>query len=182
VALTATIYSFEIELAHVDRGVYESLAFRVAQHPSESVEYLLARVLAYCLEYTDGIQFSPQGLSDPDEPPLAVRDPTGRLRVWIDIGMPEAARLHKAAKTAPRVVVYTHKEPARLVRLLSGQRIHRADALEIYGIDRDLLDAWVARLTRRMRCALTVTDGHLYLTIGEETLSGAIETVALAAP
>jgi uncharacterized protein YaeQ len=179
VALTATLYAFEIELAHVDRGVYESLAFRVAQHPSESPDFLLARVLAYCLEYTEGIQFSPQGLSDPNEPALAVRDATGTLRVWIDVGLPEAARLHKAAKAAPRVVVYTHKEPGRLVRLLAGERMHRADALEIYAVDRDLLAGWVSRLTRRMAVALTVSDGQLYLTIGEATLTGTIEPVPL---
>jgi uncharacterized protein YaeQ len=178
VALTATLYSFEIDLAHVDRGIYESLAFRVAQHPSESPDYLLARVLAYCLEYTEGLQFSPQGLSDPDEPALSVRDATGALRAWIEIGVPDAARLHKAAKAAPRVVVYTHKDPVRLVRLLAGERMHREEALEIYALDRDLLSAWSARLTRRMTCALTVSEGHLYLTIGEDTLSGAIEIVS----
>jgi uncharacterized protein YaeQ len=180
VALTATVYAFEIELAHVDRGVYESLAFRVAQHPSESPDFLLARVLAFCLEYTAGIRFSPGGLSDPDEPALAVRDPTGTLLVWIEIGVPDAARLHKAAKAAPRVVVYTHKEPGRLVRLLAGERMHRAGALEIYAIDRDLLAGWASRLARRMVCALTVSDGHLYLTIGETTLTGAIQRIALA--
>jgi uncharacterized protein YaeQ len=180
VALTATLYSFEIDLAHVDRGVYESLAFRVARHPSESPEFLLARVLAYCCDYTEGIQFSPGGLSDPDEPALAVRDSTGRLQVWIDVGVPDAARLHKAAKAAPRVVVYTHKEPARLVRLLAGERIHRSQALEIYAIDRDLLAGWVSRLTRRMTCGLTITDGQIYLTLGETTLTGTIETVSVA--
>ena len=87
VAQTATLYSFEIELANVDRGVYATLAFRIAQHPSEAPDSLVARVLAYCCEYTDGIQFSPGGLSDPDEPPLSVRDATGRLLVWIDIGV-----------------------------------------------------------------------------------------------
>jgi uncharacterized protein YaeQ len=178
VALPATLYSFDIDLAHVDRGVYESLSFRLAQHPSESPDFLLARVLAYCLEYTDGLQFSPGGLSSPDEPALSVRDATGALRAWIEIGVPEAPRLHKAAKAAPRVVVYTHKDPARLVRVLAGERMHREDALEIYAIDRELLSAWVARLARRMSCALTVSDGRLYLAIGEETLTGAIEPVA----
>jgi len=182
VAQTATLYSFEIDLAHVDRGVYESLAFRVAQHPSESPDFLLARVLAYCLEYTEGLQFSPGGLSDPDEPALSVRDATGALRVWIEIGLPDAARLHKAGKAAARVVVYTHKDPARLVRLLEGERVHRDDALEIYAIDRDLLAGWVSRLARRMTCALTVSEGQLYLTIGENTLTGAIETVARMRP
>lgn len=179
-ALTATLYSFEIELAHVDRGVYASLAFRAAQHPSETEDSLLTRVLAYCLEYTDGIQFSPQGLSGPEEPAIAVRDATGKLRVWIDVGLPDAARLHKATKAAPRVVVYTHKDPARLVRQLAGERIHRLDALELYALDRQFLAAWVARLTRRTKCDLSVSDGQMYLTLGETTLSGAIETCSLA--
>jgi uncharacterized protein YaeQ len=180
VALTATLYSFDIDLAHVDRGVYEALTFRVAQHPSESPDFLLARVLAYCLEYTEGIQFSPGGLSDPDEPALSIRDATGALRVWIEIGLPEASRLHKAAKAAPRVVVYTHKDPARLVRQLEGERMHREEALEIYAIDRELLGAWSARLTRRMVCGLTVSDGRIYLTVGEESLTGAIDVVSRA--
>jgi len=182
VALTATLYSFEIDLSHVDRGVYETLAFRVAQHPSESPDFLLARVLAYCLEYADGLQFSPGGLSDPDEPALSVRDATGALKVWIEIGTPDAARLHRAAKAAPRVVVYTHKDPARLVRLLAGERIHRDEALEIYALDRELIATWAARLQRRTVCALTVSDGGLYLTLGDDTLSGSIDSVSRGAP
>src|SRR5438045_1901862 len=109
-SLTATIYNFEIELADADRHVYESLALRVAQHPSESPEYLITRVLAYAIEYTDGIAFS-AGLSDQDEPAITVRDLTGAVRSWIEIGSPEAARLHRASKAAPRVAVYTHKDP-----------------------------------------------------------------------
>jgi uncharacterized protein YaeQ len=181
VAQTATLYSFEIELAHVDRGIYETLSFRIAQHPSETSDSLVARVLAYCLEYTGGIQFSAQGLSGPEEPALAVRDPTGTLVVWIDIGVPDAARLHKAAKAASRVVVYTHKDPGRLVRLLEGERIHRADALELYAIDRPLIAAWVSRLTRRMTISLTVNDGQIYVTIGDATISGTVEKIALVA-
>jgi uncharacterized protein YaeQ len=179
VGLTATLYSFEIELAHVERSVYETLSFRIAQHPSETADFLLARVLAYCLEHTNGIQFSAQGLSGPDEPALAVRDATGTLLVWIDVGAPDAARLHKAAKAARRVVVYTHKDPNRLTRLLEGERIHRADALELYAIDRQFIAAWAARLTRRMAVSLTVSGGQLYLTIGDTMIFGAIEPIAL---
>jgi uncharacterized protein YaeQ len=174
-----TLYSFDIELAHVDRGVYETLSFRIAQHPSETDDYLLARVIAYCLEFTDGIQFSSQGLSGPDEPALSVRDPTGALLTWIDIGVPEAARLHKAAKAAPRVVVYTHKDPSRLLRLLEGERIHRAASLELYAIDRELIAEWTTHLARRMTISLTVTGDQIYLTIGNATISGSIQRLAL---
>ena len=85
-ALTATIYNFEVDLAHADRGVYETLVVRAARHPSESEDYLVTRVLAYCLEHTEGIAFSTGGLSDPDEPALAIRDLTGAITAWIEIG------------------------------------------------------------------------------------------------
>ncbi|HEX7018849.1 MAG TPA: YaeQ family protein [Gemmatimonadaceae bacterium] len=178
-ALSSTIYSFDVDLSNVDRHVYETLSLRVAMHPSETEEYLLTRVIAYCLEYTEGISFS-KGLADPDEPALAVRDLTGALRVWIDIGAPDASRLHRASKMAPRVAVYTHRNAAQLVKQLSGERIHRAEALEIYAVDRDLLAALVARLDRRMTFALSVTEGHLYLDIGGESLSGSVERLALS--
>ncbi|HLS85346.1 MAG TPA: YaeQ family protein, partial [Burkholderiales bacterium] len=76
-ALTATLHQFTVALSDVDRGVYETLAIKAARHPSESAEYLWTRVLAYCLEYADGIAFSRGGLSDPDEPAVLVRDLTG---------------------------------------------------------------------------------------------------------
>lgn len=172
--LTATIHTFDIELADVDRQVYESLALRVARHPSETEEYLLTRVLAYCLEYTDGIAFS-KGLHEPDEPALTVRDLTGALRSWIEIGAPDAARLHKASKAAPRVAVYTHKDPALLLRQLAGERIHRAEAVELYAIDRTFLAELAERLVRRMAFSLSVTDRQLYLTLGADTITGAVE-------
>jgi uncharacterized protein YaeQ len=179
VALTATIYNFDVQLADVDRGVYETLALRVARHPSETEEYLLTRVLAYCLEYAEGIAFS-NGIAEPESPSIAVRDLTGALRVWIDVGAPDAARLHKASKAAPRVAVYTHRDPAQLLRQLAGERIHRADALELYAVDRELLAALAARLDRRMKLDLSVTDRHLYVGVDGATLSGVVERHALA--
>ena len=177
-ALSATIYNFTIGLSDVDRAVYETLSLKAARHPSESAEHLVTRVLAYCLEYAEGIGFS-RGISDPDEPALSVRDLTGTLKVWIDIGSPEAARLHKASKAAPRVAVYTHKDPAQIQRQLAGERIHRSEALELYAIDRELVAGLVKVLERRMKIDLSVTDRHLFLSIGDITLSGSVERVRL---
>jgi uncharacterized protein YaeQ len=178
-ALTATIYTFDIDLADADRGVYETLAIRIARHPSESEEYLVTRLLAYCLEYRDGIAFS-NGIADPDEPAIAVRDLTGTIQVWIDIGAPSAARLHKAAKAAPRVVVYTHRETDQLVRQWSGERIHRARELELYHVDRGLLSDLVAALERRMSLALSVTDRHVYVSVGDKTIEGSVGRMSIA--
>jgi uncharacterized protein YaeQ len=172
-ALTATIYNFDVDLADNDRGVYESLALRVAQHPSESGEFLVARLLAYLLEYAEGIEFS-RGVSTPDEPAIAIRDLTGVITTWIDIGTPDAARLHKASKAAGRVVVYTHKDPAQFMKQLAGEKIHRAEALELYAFDRALIGALVARLDRRVALSVSITDRELYVSIGDENLTGGI--------
>ena len=172
-ALTATIYNFDIQLADVDRGVYEALSFRAAQQPSETEEYLLSRVLAYCLEYAEGITFS-KGIAEPDVPALAVRDLTGALKVWIDVGAPDAARLHKASKAAPRVAIYTHRDAARMATQLSGERIHRSAELELYGLDRALIDGLVSRLDRRNKWELSVTDHHMYVAVDGATVEGVV--------
>jgi len=178
-ALNATMYVFTVRLADADRGVYETLNLRLARHPSESSEYLLTRLLAYCLEYTEGIGFS-KGLSDPEDPPIAVRDLTGTLQTWIDIGAPEAARLHKAGKAARRVVVYAHRDVDAWLSRLRGERIHRADALEIHAVDRELIAALALRLERRMEFDLAVAERNLYVSVGDAALSGAVEARSLA--
>jgi uncharacterized protein YaeQ len=177
-ALTATIYNFDVELADSDREVYESLALRVAQHPSESSEYLIARVLAYLLEYREGIEFS-RGVSEPDEPTISIRDLTGRITTWIEIGTPDSTRLHKAAKAAERIVVYCHKEGAQWLKGLAAAGIHRAAELELYAIDRAFIADMVGRLDRRMAFSVSITDRELYLSIGTDNLTGRVERLVL---
>jgi len=179
VALTATIHQFEIDLADHDRGVFESLALRVAKHPSESDEYLWTRVLAYALEYQEGIEFSKGGISDPEDPAIAVRDLTGACRTWIEIGTPDSARLHKAAKSAPRVVVYVHKDPAQWLSRLTAAAIPRAERIEIFAIDRTLISQLVPRLERRIALSLSVSDRELYVSIGSESLVGQLSRLDL---
>jgi uncharacterized protein YaeQ len=167
-ALGSTIYTFDIELADADRAVYETLNLRVAQHPSETTDYLLTRVLAYCLEFAEGITFS-KGLSDPDEPAISVRDLTGVLEAWVDIGLPEPERLHRASKAAPRVAVYTHKDPAQWLLKLGAAKIHRAEKLAVYAFDRAWLAQLVGRLERRLQFSLARSEGEIYVTLGAHT-------------
>lgn len=178
-ALTATVYSVEVSLSHMDRGVYEQLSVKAARHPSESEEYFLTRLLAYCLEYDEGIAFSRGGISDPDDPPLMIKDLTGAWRSWIEIGAPDAARLHQASKASPRVALYTHKEPRIVMRGYEGQRIHKAEDIEVYAVDRELVSALTDRLDRRIAWSLSVSDGQLFLDAGGTLLGGTIERLSL---
>ena len=155
-----------------------SLSPTAHEQPSETPEYLITRVLAYCLELTEGIGFG-KGLAEPNEPGLAVRDLTGVITVWIEIGAPDAARLHKASQACPRVVVYTHKDPRQVLPQLVGERIHRAEAVEFYSLDREMIGELAARLERRMTFALSVSDDQLYVTVGADTFSGARERHAV---
>ena len=127
-ALTSTMYNVSVDLSDVDRGVYEKLDLRLAMHPSESAEYMATRLLAYCLEYTEGIEFT-SGLSDGDEPAVIVRDLTGRVQAWIEVGMPDADRLHRASKLADRVAVYTHREIRNVLGQLEKRKIHRGEEI-----------------------------------------------------
>ena len=177
-ALPSTVHTFEIELSDVDRGVYETLSLKVARHPSETEEYLVTRVLAYCLECTEGLTFS-RGLAEPDEPALSVRDLTGALVTWIEVGLPDAARLHRASKAAPRVVVYTHKEARHLLRQLEGERIHRSEELELYALDRAFLADLTGLLERRMTLGVSIADRHIFVTVDGHALEGRVERVRL---
>ena len=168
-ALTSTIYSVAVELSDVDRGVYETLALRVAMHPSETAEYMATRILAYCLEYTDGIEMT-AGLSDGDEPAIVVRDLTGRITAWIEVGVPDADRLHRASKLASRVAVYTHRERV-LLEQLAGRRIFRAEDLGIYAFEAAFISELASRIERRTQLSLSVTEQHLYVDIGGSSLT-----------
>ena len=78
-----------------------------------------------------------------------------------------------------RVAVYTHRDPARLAELLRGEKIHHAERLELNGLDRDLLAGLVERLERRNKWDMSVTDRHVYVTVGGETVDGPVTRVAL---
>lgn len=172
-ALTATIYNLDVELADIDRHVYETLALCVARQPSETPEYMLTRVLAYCLEYTEGIALT-EGVASGDEPAVLIRDLTGRVTAWIEVGMPDAARMHRGSKLAGRAAVYTHRDPRQLMAQWSGERIHNVAAIPVYAFDRALIEEVAGRLERRSALSLSVTERELYLELDGRTFATTI--------
>ena len=172
-AAGAVVYTFTVNLADVDRGVYEELSLRAARHPSETDAYMVTRVLAYCLEYGEGIRFS-EGVSSTDEPAVLVRDATGRLTDWIEIGAPDAARLHHGSKLADRTIVYTHRDPVRVASVWAGKKIHQAERIMLRSFDPGFIDGAVAALERRSAMTLSITEGQLYLDLNGVALSSAL--------
>jgi uncharacterized protein YaeQ len=173
-ALTATPYRFLLSLADVDRGVYEELDLLIALHPSESPEHLVARLLALALEYRPGIAFSPGGISNGDEPAVAVRDPSGRYQLWVDVGAPAPERLHRAAKAAEEVAVYTVRNGRRLADRLTGRGIHRATQIRLAELPRAVVEGIAKLLERRLPLTLTVSGGELLAAVGPRFFQGAM--------
>jgi uncharacterized protein YaeQ len=180
-ALTATVHRFQIDLSDVDRGVYEALDLRVARHPSESVPFLLTRLLAYALSYEEGLAFS-KGLSTADEPAIWKKDPGGRILLWIDVGNPAAERLHKASKAADRVVVFTHHDPRLLQREARTRAIHDVENIEVYAVAPAFLAEIEPHLDRHTKLALVRTGEQLYVTAGEQSIEGTLTRCSLVTP
>jgi uncharacterized protein YaeQ len=174
-AIGSTMYTFTVQLANVDRGVYEDISLRVARHPSETDAYMVTRILAYCLEHEEGIEFG-GGVSTTDEPAVLVRDLTGHITAWIEVGAPDAARLHTGSKLADRTVVYTHRDPVKLVTSWAGKPIHGSGAILLHSFDRHFIDDTVAVLERRNTLAVSLTEGQLYVELNGVALSGEVHT------
>lgn len=172
-AIGATIHSFTIQLADVDRGVYEELSLRVAKHPSETPEFMVTRLLAYCLEYEEGIDFS-AGVSTTDEPAVLVRDLTGQITAWIEIGAPDAARLHYGSKFADRTAVYTHRNVEKVLAPWAGKTIHQAGAITLHSFDAGFIDGLAGALERRNTMTLSVTERQLYVELNGTHLNSAV--------
>lgn len=157
----AMLYHFQIELSDIDRGLYQTLDFRIAQHPSETGPYLLSRALAYVLSFQEGLEFTPGGLNDPEAPALRSMGGQGAFDLWIEIGNPSARKLHKASKAARQVIVYTYKNAELLVEEIKTNDVHRAREIQIYAFDPKFLQALETQLGKNNRWSLLHQQGQL---------------------
>ncbi len=178
-ALTATLHRFQLELADIDRGVYESLDFRVARHPSEDEARVIVRVLAYAIAWEVGLEFG-KGLSTVDEPALWAKSDTGEVSTWIDVGIPAADRLHRASKRAGHVVVVTHKQEAALRKAWGSQDIHAADRIELVRLDPAQVGVLAEWLDRTVSWYVTIQDGLLTVAQGDQSVDGTLQRETLA--
>lgn len=171
-ALKATIYKVELQLADMDRNHYADLALTIARHPSETDERMMVRVLAYALYAQDGIALT-KGLFDVDEPEIWVKDLTGAIRLWIDIGQPDEARLRKACGRAEQVLVVCHASSSEVWWKQNEARLSRLRNLSVLRVPAQAAQALAALAERTMRLQCLVQDG----TISVSTDTAVVEVV-----
>lgn len=169
---TFTLYRFQIEVSDIPRAFYETLDFRVAQHPSESMPYLLTRILAFVLNYQEDLTFAPTGLHDPDAAAINLPETNGGFKMLIEIGSPSTRKLHKATKSAKTVKVYTYKNPFSLIEEIKADKVHRASEIELYSLSPSFLAEIEPLLKRDNRWGLLYNDGTLTIQVGETSVSG----------
>jgi uncharacterized protein YaeQ len=172
-ALRATVYRCELSLSDVDRGIYGDFALTLARHPSETEERLMARLLAWILFADPALSFG-KGLSTEGEPDLWLRDPTGAIELWIDVGLPDERELRKACGRARQVVVLAYGgRKAQQWWAQSRAALARQDNLRVLALDDAVLAPLQEVAARSMQVTATIQDGHLWLA----TPAAAIEVV-----
>jgi uncharacterized protein YaeQ len=173
-ALKSTIYKAVLQIADMDRQLYADHALTLALHPSETEERLLVRLLAFALNVphdTDrgALQFA-RGLSDSDEPDLWQHDLNGELLQWIEVGQPDERRLAKACARAERVTIYCYGSAADIWWNGIRHKLTRLNRLQVWQLPAAQAQALAKLAARSMQWQLTIQDGHVWLSSGEQPL------------
>ena len=160
-ALKPTIFKFNVSLSDLDRNRYEELALTVAQHPSETAERMMVRLLVYCLNAEEGLEFT-RGLSENDEPDLWRRSLDGRMLDWIEVGEPAANRLRKASRLSERVLVYSFNTKSEIWWQQTGGSVASL-AVDVYRFPWASIQRLAAMIERTMQMSVTISDSSLFV-------------------
>jgi uncharacterized protein YaeQ len=170
----STVYQFSIQISDVDRALYHDEKMAVALHPSESVEFMMTRLLAWCLEYGEGIGFS-RGIGAPDEPTIATKELDGTVSSWVEIGAPSLERLHRAAKASKRVSVYCHRSADQVYQQLTREAIFNGEKIPFYSFEEGFIQQLCAALDRRNELSLSRNEQVLYVTLNTVDLTSTLQ-------
>lgn len=170
-ALTATIRKAELQISDMDRGYYASHSLTLAQHPSETDDRLMVRLLAFALNADDRLEFG-RGLSVDDEPDLWRRDYTGDIELWIELGQPDESRLRKAAGRARAVQLVTYGGRAADIWWdRNASALKKLALLDVMDLPGEFVTEWGAQIERTMRWDVLIQDGEVQLMSDKAQLS-----------
>jgi len=178
-ALKATIYKADLQIADMDRHYYADHALTIARHPSETDERMMARVLAYAVYAQEGIAFT-KGLFDVDEPEVWVKRLTGEIKLWIDLGQPDEARIRRACSRAEQVVVLCYGSGCEVWWKQTASKLTRFSHLTVLQLPADTTQALAALAARGMRLQCMVQDGEIWLSSETESVPVKLERLQSA--
>lgn len=177
-ALNATIYKAEINIADNDRHYYGSHQVTVAKHPSETDERLMVRLLAFAMNVQENERLSfTKGLSDTDEPDLWEKDLTGAIDTWIDLGLPDDRRILKSSGKAQSVLVYAYGRTQAVWWKSVAGKVARVRNLKVYGLDPDATQQLAALAERSMVLHFNVQDSTVWVSAAKGEASIELQTL-----
>jgi uncharacterized protein YaeQ len=175
-ALKATIYKAEIQIADMDRHYYQDHALTLARHPSETDERMMVRLLAFILNASETLAFS-RGLSADDEPDVWQKDLTGAIELWIEVGQPDEKRILKACGRAGKVIVYSYSSNSSIWWNQISNRVERAKNLTVINLPAHISTALGKLAQRNMQLQCTIQDGQTWITANGETVQIDLTTI-----
>ena len=178
-ALKATIYKVDLQIADMDRNYYAEHSLTLARHPSETDERMMTRVLMYALNAQEGIAYT-KGLFDADEPEIWVKDLTGQITLWIDIGQPDETRLRKACGRAEQVIAVCYGSSCELWWKQIENKLTRLTNLTVLQLPVASSQALAALAERTMRLQCMVQDGEIWINTDKESVP--VKLISLQAP
>ena len=169
-ALKATIFKADLQIADMDRSYYANHALTIARHPSETDERMMVRVLAFALNAHERLEFG-KGLSSDDEPDLWLKDLTGAIECWIDVGLPDERRVRRACGRAARGLIYLYGgRTADMWWEANRGKLERLEHLAVFSLPPELTRQLAALAERTMLLQATIDDGSAWLLAGDVTL------------
>jgi uncharacterized protein YaeQ len=169
-ALKATIFKADLQIADMDRNYYADHSLTLARHPSETDERMMVRLLAFSLFAAEGLGFG-KGLCVDDEPDLWRKDLTGAVELWIDVGLPDEKWTRKACGRARRVVIVSYGgRPADVWWEQNRSKLGRLANLAVYRLAPEASQAMASLAERGMRLQCTVQDGQVWITDGRNSV------------
>jgi len=173
-ALKATIFKADLQIADLDRNHYSNHSLTLARHPSETDERMMVRLLAFALNAAlnageVNLTFA-RGLTEDDEPDLWAKDLTGAIRTWIDVGLPDEKIVRRACGRADTVLVYSYGgSAAQRWWQAAGTKLGRSDNLAVISLPPEATQAMAGLAQRTMRLQYTMQDGQVLITDGTST-------------
>ncbi len=170
-ALKSTIFKVTLEIADLDRPYYQTHTLTIARHPSETDERMMVRILVFALHAQDSLNFG-KGISSEGEPDLSIKDLTGSIESWIDVGLPDEKLVRRACGQAQRVFIYTYGgRGADMWWTQNSDKLERNANLAIVNIPLEVSRALAKLAQRNMQLQCTIQEGMIWFNQGEETVA-----------
>ena len=162
-ALKATVFKAELQIADMDRHYYNTHSLTIAQHPSENDERMMVRLLAFALNANDNLQFT-KGLCEDDEPELWQVNFSDEIELWIDLGQPDEKRMKKACSRSQKVLLYTYQNKSATVWWEQNKnKLQRYSNLSVFNVADESVAALAKFTERTMRLQCNIQDGQVWL-------------------